>query len=175
VLNEREAAEFKGGETLPPFVVVTLPNRTAAQTKEALNQFVLLESSVVGTVLVEMDGGLVFANLLDRKQQLTGSRKLATSASPSIRVYDGRTCITGGEYTWSFEAAGRQAGFIEHNCTLESQQMGSAELEIVRSTGCIAFVNLSITQHFHGLLQLAGSPPLPIQLAPGSGTAIRQQ
>ncbi|WP_135557582.1 hypothetical protein [Paenibacillus cymbidii] len=165
VLNDRAGGVFAGGETLPPFVAVTLPNRTAAETKEVLARYTLLESAASGTMALEAAGRLVFVNLLPERTLVAGSRKLG--AAP-VRIYDGVTRIGGGAYGWSQETPALRAGMLEGDCTLASDRLGSAELDILRSAGRIAIVNRSGGTPFAGVLELPGRR-IALHVPPGGG------
>ncbi|RAV23052.1 hypothetical protein [Paenibacillus contaminans] len=169
VLNDKVGAAYVGGEILQPFIAVTLPNRTAMETKEALAHYHQLEASDNGMIIVETDKYMIYANLMPHTRNISGTRRLSTS---SIAVFGGTVRVAEGMYSWTYETAGQQAGFLESDCRLEASSMSSADLQLMIAAGQTMIVNCSTQNEFIGEF-FSSAGRVPIILAPGGGMIVK--
>jgi hypothetical protein len=117
VLNHLTHFELPEGETLPPLIVITMPNRNLEETRAGVVQTAKLKCNKEEATILETQGYLVYWHLSDRGQTVTAEKSIDYSSM--IPVYAGNNRITRSHYEWSGRLEAYRSGYLEADCAVE--------------------------------------------------------
>jgi hypothetical protein len=127
VLNDMGSFDMRAGESRKPFVVVSLPNRTAGQTAEASRATRLLETSD-DCLVMESEDVMIAVNFADVPVRTAADKRIG--ADGAVNLYEGRQTIRNGSYTWICPAPAFSSLYRTAVCVLHMAADQASELDI---------------------------------------------
>jgi hypothetical protein len=109
ILNDRINVPFTESESLPPFCIINLPNRTADETARIARQSFLMTDGPEGALMIETEGYLVFSNDLQVEQKVTVTREREADI---VQLFEGNQTISANRYAWSGILPAYRSGYF---------------------------------------------------------------
>jgi len=140
IMNDLGNAEWIEGQSHAPFMLVSMPNQSAAETAEAWETSVLMDCDGERVYLLETGGYLIYANFSDRQQTVTGEHLVRSS---SRQLYDGTNRLDRGHVEWTSNIRAYSGGYLASRCSVETEQSDTLFLEAYVLAETLILHNLS--------------------------------
>lgn len=138
VLNDIGSLQLTAGQTLEPFIVVSMPNQTAARTESASRETVQLDTNDE-TIVVETEDCIVAANFRADVVRTIAQKRII--AGMVVNVYEGRQAIRGESYFWNCCVPAFSSLYRKAVCQLSVDPALQVLLDITVADGRMILIN----------------------------------
>jgi hypothetical protein len=115
ILNCRDHVRFRRGERTAPFVIVTMPNQSAAATRAAYERLLQLDTGRTDAAALIHGDYLVWANFADERLLLQAQAELHAEEVPLFR---GTMQLNGRRLTWRAQAEAFGSACLTSACRM---------------------------------------------------------